>query len=79
MNQTTSGFAYIIKSVDLRHGKLSHVNFASIERLKYVRLISTVNIDDFTKCFVCIEAKYAKTVFKSITSRQTKLLELAHS
>jgi len=41
--------------------------------------ISAMNVDNFSKCSVCIEAKYAKKSFKPITSRQTELLELVHS
>ena len=37
------------------------------------------NVDNFTKCSMCVEGKYAKKPFKSITSRQTTLLELVHS
>ena len=44
-----------------------------------MRLKPAVNVDNFTKCFVCIEAKYVKKPFKLVTSRQTALLEVAHS
>lgn len=44
-----------------------------------MKLISVVLVDDFTKCSVCIEAKYAKKPFKLVTSRKTTLLELVHS
>ena len=71
--------AYIAGSVDLWHGRLDHVNFASIKRPNHMKLISTVNVDNFTKCFVYVEAKYAKKPFKSVTSRQIILLELVHS
>ena len=54
-----------------------HVNFASINRLKYMKLISAVNADNFTKCSMCVEARYAQN--PSVTNRQTTLLELVHS
>jgi len=41
--------------------------------------ISDVNVENFTKCSVCVKAKYTKKPFKPVTSRQTTLLELVHS
>jgi len=79
MNENASSSAYIVESVDLSHGRLGYVNFASIKQLKNMKLISAVNVENFTKCYVCIEAKYAKKPFKSVTSRQTTFLELVHS
>jgi len=44
-----------------------------------LKLISTVNVDNVSKCLACMEAKYVKKLFKSITGRQTALLKLVHS
>jgi len=44
-----------------------------------MRLISNINIENYSKCDVCVEAKFAKKSFKSITTRKTELLELVHS
>ena len=44
-----------------------------------MKLISTVNVENFIKCSVCIEAKYAKEPFKLVTSGQTALLEPVQS
>jgi len=55
------------------------VNYASINKLKKMRLISNINTGNYSKCNVCVEAKFAKKPFKSITTRKTKLLELVHS
>ncbi|KAA0048162.1 ty1-copia retrotransposon protein [Cucumis melo var. makuwa] len=41
MNANTSSSAYVIKSVNLWHGRLGHVNFVSIRKLKDLRLINT--------------------------------------
>jgi len=38
-----------------------------------------MNADDFSKCVVCVEPKYAKNPFRVVTSRQIELLELIHS
>ena len=41
--------------------------------------IPDVNIDNFSKCVMCVEAKYAEKPFKSVTSKQIELLKLVHS
>ena len=79
MNGNASSSAYIAKSIDMGHGRLGHINFASIKRLKNMRSIPTVNNDIFSKCHGCVEAKYVKKPFKLVTSRKTKLLTLVHS
>jgi len=73
MNGNASSSAYTTQSVDLWHGRLDHAKFGSIKWFKNMKLISTVNV---IRCFVCIQAKYAKKPFKSITSRQTTLLDV---
>jgi len=55
------------------------VNYALINKPKNMRLISNINIENCTKCDVCVEAKFAKNPFKSITTKKTELLELVHS
>jgi len=71
LNESASTSAYIAESINLWHGRLGHVNFASIKRLRNLKLQSAVNVDNVSKCSVCVEAKYAKKPFKLITSRQT--------
>ena len=44
-----------------------------------MRLIPNVNTDNCSKCDVCVDAKFAKKPFKSMTARKTELLELVHS
>ena len=44
-----------------------------------MKLISAVNVDNFTKGFMCVEVKYPKKPFKLVTSRQTTLLALVYS
>jgi len=46
-NVSTS--AYIAEFVDLWYDRLDHVNFGSIKRFKHMKLISAVNVDNFTK------------------------------
>ena len=69
---SSSTFAYIAKSVDVWHGRPSHVIIASIKRLKKLNLISTMNVNEFSNCAICLETKYAKKKpFKSIENMKT--------
>jgi len=76
VNGNASSSAYIAKSVDLWHSRLRHVNYASINKLKNMRLILNINTENCSKCDICVEAKFAKKPFKSITTRKNELLEL---
>ena len=62
--------------MDLWHSRFGHVNYASINNLKNMRLISNINTENCSKCDICVEAKFAKKPFKSITTRKNELLEL---
>ena len=70
-NETAANSVYIAESVDLWHGRLGHVNFASLKRLRNMRLIPNVNTENCSKCPVCVEAKFAKKPFKNVTTRKT--------
>jgi len=59
INENASS-TYIAESIDLWHGRLRHVNHASINELKNMRLISNINTKSCSKCDVCVEAKFAK-------------------
>ena len=78
-NGNASSSAYIAESVDLWHGRLGHVNYASINKLKNLRLIPNIITEKCQKCDICVEAKFAKKPLKSITTRKTELLELVYS
>ncbi|KAL0560635.1 hypothetical protein IC582_001044 [Cucumis melo] len=79
MNANASSSAYLIESANLWHGRLGHVNFASIRKLKDLRLINTSETHETGKCSVCIESKFHKKPFKPVEYRTTELLELIHS
>ncbi|KAL0537600.1 hypothetical protein IC582_026583 [Cucumis melo] len=79
MNSNASSLAYIVESADLWHCRLGHVNFASIRKLKDLRLIDTSKSHEYGKCPVCVESKFFKKPFKPVESRSTDLLELIHS
>ena len=78
-NETAANSVYIAESVDLWHGRLGHVNFASLKRLRNMSLIPNVNTENCSKCPVCVEEKFAKKPFKNVTTRKIELLELVHS
>jgi len=78
-NETTANYVYIAESVDLWYGRLGHVNFASLKRLRNMYLIPNMNTENCSKCPVCVEAKFAKQPFKNETTRKIELLELVHS
>ena len=79
MNANASSSAYMIESVNLWHGRLGHVNFASIRKLKDLRLINTSESHETGKCPICVESKFHKKPFKPVEYRTTDLLELIHS
>ncbi|KAA0052337.1 ty1-copia retrotransposon protein [Cucumis melo var. makuwa] len=56
MNANASSSVYMIESVNLWHGRLGHVNFASIRKLKDLRLINTYESHENSKCPVCVES-----------------------
>jgi len=70
---------YIAESVDLWHDRLGHINYASINKLRNMRLIPNNIIEKCLKCDICVEAKFTKKSFKSTTTRKTELLKLVHS
>ena len=52
---------YTVESLDLWHARLGHVNVDSIERLKHLNLIPKLSNMYFSKCEVCVEAKFQET------------------
>ncbi|KAL0413818.1 UNVERIFIED_CONTAM: Retrovirus-related Pol polyprotein from transposon TNT 1-94 [Sesamum radiatum] len=78
-NKAVSDSAYLIESINIWHGRLGHVNYASIKRLNSMNLINASDLNESTKCDICVEAKFAKKPFKPLTVRSTELLELIHS
>jgi hypothetical protein len=78
MNKASTSFAYIVESLDLWHGRLGHVNVASIKRMKQLSLIPNLTNSEHPKCEICVEAKHFKKPFKTV-ERSSELLELIHS
>ena len=59
-NASISKSAYNVESINLWHGRLGHVNIASIKMIRKMELIPMVKTDDFSKCHIFVEAKNAK-------------------
>ncbi|KAL0385037.1 UNVERIFIED_CONTAM: Retrovirus-related Pol polyprotein from transposon TNT 1-94 [Sesamum radiatum] len=78
-NKSISNSAYIVETVNIWHGRLGHVNFDSVKRLKSMNLIDISEADKCSKCSVCVESKFVRKPFKPVTQRCTELLELIHS
>ncbi|KAA0049696.1 ty1-copia retrotransposon protein [Cucumis melo var. makuwa] len=74
MNANASSSAYVIESANLWHGRLGHVNFASIKKLKDLRLINTSESHETGKCPICVESKFHKKPFKPVEYRTTDLI-----
>lgn len=69
MNASTYSFTYIVESLDMWHGRLGHVNIASIRKIKELKLINASEAYETDKCPICVETKFIKKSFKSIKSR----------
>lgn len=52
-NASTSS-AFLIDSVDLWHGRLGHVNFTYIKKMKDVGLLSFPTYLEYKECSMCI-------------------------
>ena len=77
MNKTST-FAYILESSNLWHGRLGHVNYATLCRLINLNTISTFQIDSKYKCETCVEVKLTNSSFHSV-ERHIEPLDLIHS
>ena len=80
INGNTSSSVYMLDSLDLWHGRLGHVNYSYLKRMKQLGLLNIMSVPyDQEKCQVCVESKSTKKTCKSIQKRETELLELIHS
>ncbi|GJY11543.1 pol polyprotein [Tanacetum coccineum] len=70
--------AYLIKSSNVWHGCLGHVNFNSMRRLIKFNSIPNFHIDSKYKCETCVEAKLTRSSFKSV-KQKTEPLDMIHT
>ena len=66
MNISSNSSAYMVESLDLWHGRLGHVNVATIKRMKQMVLISNLTNSEHSKCEICVKAKHFKKPFKTV-------------
>lgn len=78
MNENASSFAYIVDSINLWHGRLCHINFSYIKKMRELGLLSNLSLSD-GKCEVCVDAKSTKKTCKQVQYRETELLGLIYS
>ena len=62
-NASTSS-AYMIDACDLWHGRLGHVDFSYIKKIKDIGLLHNVTISDHDKCEICVELNPRKNHVK---------------
>ena len=77
-NNKSTSFTYMLKSFNVWHGKLCHVNYNNLNRLINLNLLSKFEIDFNRNCEICVKVKMARECFKPV-ERSTKPLELIHS
>ena len=59
MNENVSSSIYLVDSFDLWHGRLGHVNFSYIKKMRESGLLPKINLSN-DKCEMCVEAKSIK-------------------
>ena len=67
-----------IEYCDIWHGRLRHVNFNSIKKMINLNLILKSSFKSFSKYEICVQGKYVRTPFHSIT-RNSEPFEIIHS
>ncbi|GJY86854.1 retrovirus-related pol polyprotein from transposon TNT 1-94 [Tanacetum coccineum] len=70
--------AYLIKSSNVWHGHLGHVNVNSMHHLIKFNSIPNFHIDSKYKCETCVEAKLTRSSFKSVKWK-TEPLDMIHT
>ncbi|KAK9037819.1 hypothetical protein V6N11_022719 [Hibiscus sabdariffa] len=70
---------YIVETVDMWHARLGHANIHFLKKMMKMNILLKLDITNFNKCEICVEAKHAKPHFKNISNRKTELLELIHT
>ena len=77
MNKASTS-AYILKSSNLWHGRLGHVNYNTLRKLINLNHIPTFQIDVKYKCGTCVEAKLTRSSFQNV-ERHIEPFDLIHS
>ena len=75
INNKNTLFAYMLKSSNVSHGRLGHVNYDTLRRLINMERLPKFKLDPNHKCEICVESKLTRTSFQSI-ERSSEPLEL---
>jgi len=67
-----------IKSCDIWHGRLGHINFNFIKKIINLNLIPKSSFGSSSRCEICVQGKYVRIPFHSIT-RNFEPVQLIHS
>lgn len=82
-NKNSSIFTSIIvlntEFCDVWHSKLGHVNLRSILKLTNLNLASKLKIDRQSECEIWVQTKQPRKPFKSVSYKDTQILELIHN
>ena len=77
-NNENNSSTYMLKSSNLLHGTLGHVNYDTLRRLINLSHIPAFQIDFKHNCGTCVEAKLTRSPFHRV-ERNTLTLDLIHS
>lgn len=56
----------MVHSIDIWHGRLGHVNYSYIKKIKDFSLLSNFSDTEINKCEICTELKFIKKTCKSV-------------
>jgi hypothetical protein len=65
-NNKIASSSYLLKSSDVWHDRLDHVNYNSMQMLINHELLSSMIFEKNRKCEICVESKFTKPYFQTI-------------
>ena len=63
INNKNTSSAYMLKSSNVWHGRLGHVNYDTLRILINMEYLPKFKIDQNHKCDICVESKLTRTSF----------------
>ena len=77
MNKVNTS-TYVLKSSNIWHGRLGHINYDTLHRLINLNHIPIFQIDAKHKCETCVETKLTRSYFQSV-ERHIEPLDFIYS
>jgi hypothetical protein len=65
-NNKIASSSYLLKSSDVWHDRLDHVNYNSMQMLINHELLPSMIFEKNRKCEICVESKFTKPYFQTI-------------